>query len=268
MKKIVSATAYIIKYIFIYWLIINIGGLIFPLFQTISGIQVNANDFYSYSYLITAIFSIIFISVIYMARGDNMFVYCRYKKFDMYYILPVVLISICICLILLIIIPLIIEVFPSYNKVNSLLQKSLSSKLGIMVMIIVAPIFEETFFRGLIFNKLIDKSNITIAVILQALIFGVFHGNVIQFLYTFLLGILLGFIVYKTGSLMASIIAHMSFNLFGGIIFPVLLKDIQSDIIIISLLVVSTIILVVSIIAINKRSYTKVINITNLYISK
>ncbi|CCZ36236.1 putative metal-dependent membrane protease [Firmicutes bacterium CAG:646] len=58
------------------------------------------------------------------------------------------------------------------------------------------------------------------AIVLSSLIFGLYHGNMVQFLYASLLGSLLAVIYHRTGTLWTSILAHMAANLwslFGGI---------------------------------------------------
>ncbi|MCU9816485.1 lysostaphin resistance A-like protein [Paraclostridium sp. AKS73] len=59
--------------------------------------------------------------------------------------------------------------------------------------------------------------------ILQSLIFGISHGNVLQGMYTFIGGILLSLICLYCDSIAGSILLHIVFNLFGSVILPSLL---------------------------------------------
>ncbi|MFD3158122.1 CPBP family intramembrane glutamic endopeptidase [Haloimpatiens sp. FM7330] len=89
------------------------------------------------------------------------------------------------------------------------------SKTPIIMFIsvaVVAPIFEETFFRGIILNGLSKKVHPVLAVIISALFFAIMHGNVIQGVNTFLLGSLIGIIFIKTRSLYLCMFAHFINN--------------------------------------------------------
>lgn len=77
---------------------------------------------------------------------------------------------------------------------------------------IIVPIYEEILFRGLIFKELKANLNLLAALILQGLIFGIFHGNLLQFSYTFPAGIALGIIYFKFGSIWAPILIHLAWN--------------------------------------------------------
>lgn len=95
--------------------------------------------------------------------------------------------------------------------------------MQILFMVILAPIFEELLFR----KKLIDKLGIygaKTAVVLSALLFGLFHGNLSQFFYAFFLGLAFGYVYVNTGKIHYTIIAHMIINLFGGVISVELLR--------------------------------------------
>ena len=77
---------------------------------------------------------------------------------------------------------------------------------------IIAPIAEEFIFRYGI-QKNLSKFNVKFAIIYQALLFGLLHGNLIQFSYAFVLGLIFGYITYKKGNIMYSILLHIAINL-------------------------------------------------------
>ena len=87
--------------------------------------------------------------------------------------------------------------------------------VAVIATVIVAPLVEEFFFRGLIFSRLARGMNIYIAAVVSALMFGVAHGNFIQGTYAFLLGLLLCFVYVKSRSLWGAIAVHMGFNSFS-----------------------------------------------------
>ena len=77
---------------------------------------------------------------------------------------------------------------------------------------IVAPIAEELLFRGLIFHLLNRHLNIKVALILQGVLFGLFHMNLVQGVYASVLGVVLGIAYILTGSLWVPIVIHIVNN--------------------------------------------------------
>lgn len=83
---------------------------------------------------------------------------------------------------------------------------------------VVGPILEEIMFRGLIFGELRKIMPIKAALVVQALLFGVFHLNLIQGTYAALIGVCLGFVYYRSGSMIAPTVVHMAVNLFSFVL--------------------------------------------------
>lgn len=81
--------------------------------------------------------------------------------------------------------------------------------------VIVAPICEELIFRGVTMQYAKKAMPFWVANLFQALLFGIYHMNVIQGVYAFVIGVMLGYICEKGGSLYLSILFHMIFNLWG-----------------------------------------------------
>lgn len=77
---------------------------------------------------------------------------------------------------------------------------------------ILGPIFEEILFRGLIFGELRKIMKVRIALVIQAVLFGVMHFNVIQSSYAIIIGLLLGFVYYRSNSIIAPMIVHITIN--------------------------------------------------------
>lgn len=82
--------------------------------------------------------------------------------------------------------------------------------MGIYV-VIVAPIYEEIIFRGILLNRFAAKYGLNKAIILSSFIFGLLHFQ--YFLPLFLVGIFLSLISVKTSSLNAAIFIHVFNNL-------------------------------------------------------
>ena len=82
---------------------------------------------------------------------------------------------------------------------------------------ILSPIMEELVFRGIVFGNMRKIMNVPQAVFLSALLFGLIHFNVVQFVYAFLLGIVLALFMYKSGHMYAAMIGHITANAFAVI---------------------------------------------------
>lgn len=83
--------------------------------------------------------------------------------------------------------------------------------LGVGILI---PIAEELLYRGIVYGRLADWLGIPAAAAVSALIFGGLHLNLVQFLYAFLMGLLLAYFLEVTHSLSGCILAHLGANLF------------------------------------------------------
>ena len=82
--------------------------------------------------------------------------------------------------------------------------------------VFVAPMSEELIFRGVTLKYAARATPFFLANIFQALLFGAFHGNIVQGAYAFVAGLFCGYVCYKGGSLWLSILLHMMFNLWGA----------------------------------------------------
>lgn len=82
--------------------------------------------------------------------------------------------------------------------------------------VICAPFGEELIHRGITLRILEDGDvGFAAANVIQAVLFGIAHMNIIQGIYAAVIGLVLGYIYHRTGSLWASILAHLTFNLLG-----------------------------------------------------
>lgn len=81
-----------------------------------------------------------------------------------------------------------------------------------LYFVIAAPVIEELMFRGTAMNLLAPVSR-KFALFASALLFGLMHGNFNQIFNGFLLGLLLGYVALKSGSVITSILCHMAANL-------------------------------------------------------
>lgn len=98
----------------------------------------------------------------------------------------------------------------------------------VLIVVILAPMLEELIFRRMLIDRMCIYGGKT-AVLLSALLFGLFHGNFSQFFYAFGLGLVFGYIYLNTGRLRYSVIAHMVINFMGSILAPELLKRLPTE---------------------------------------
>lgn len=84
--------------------------------------------------------------------------------------------------------------------------------LFVTLSCVIAPVLEETFFRGFVFQGLARKFGPVWGAIASAAIFSAVHMQATVFIPLFVLGLLLCWVFYRTGSLWANIILHATFN--------------------------------------------------------
>lgn len=101
------------------------------------------------------------------------------------------------------------------DNVMGNLVSGLHPGLTFLFTIICAPIVEEIIFRKLLVDRTVKYGEAT-AVVLSGLMFGLFHGNLNQFIYTFFLGSFLAFIYVRTRNVLHVILLHMAVNFMGG----------------------------------------------------
>lgn len=82
----------------------------------------------------------------------------------------------------------------------------------ILYTCIIAPITEEMVFRGVVLRGLSTVSQ-RFGIVASAVLFGLLHGNVSQFIVATVLGILLGMVATKYNSILPTIVIHFFMNL-------------------------------------------------------
>lgn len=105
----------------------------------------------------------------------------------------------------------------SYHSVNVFIL--------LLITTILAPFYEEFMFRYLMYNLCytISKNKLA-AVFIQAFIFGCMHGKLIQFIYSFIMGVFFGLIFIRTDNIKICCLNHMIFNIVNLIPFVLLYK--------------------------------------------
>ena len=78
----------------------------------------------------------------------------------------------------------------------------------ILSLVLFAPVFEELICRGLVLGSLRARYGVTIAWVVSSLFFGVLHGQPVQVINGFVVGLVLGYVYIATDSLWATMILH------------------------------------------------------------
>jgi membrane protease YdiL (CAAX protease family) len=108
------------------------------------------------------------------------------------------------------------------NPVNDIIKNS-PTWMVFFATCICAPFGEELIFRKLLLDRTRGYGE-TASILLSGLLFGLFHGNLFQFFYAFLIGMLLAYVYTRSGSYLWCVAMHATVNLFGSVIVPALLK--------------------------------------------
>lgn len=92
-------------------------------------------------------------------------------------------------------------------------QYGVAVALGLVLYGIISPLAEEVVFRGVIYNRLRRLFNPTIGIIVSGVLFGAFHGNLVQAVYGACLGMLMAYLYERSGNFCIPILFHAAANL-------------------------------------------------------
>lgn len=90
--------------------------------------------------------------------------------------------------------------------------RGMSLLWSVALIAILPGICEELLFRGFILSGLSKRLHPGLSVVLTGFLFGLLHLDPYRFLLVSVLGILFGFMVLKTGSILTGMLAHMTNN--------------------------------------------------------
>jgi membrane protease YdiL (CAAX protease family) len=98
-----------------------------------------------------------------------------------------------------------------------------------LLIVVMAPIFEEIFYRGVVINRLRRYGDGT-AIVVSGLIFGLIHGNFNQFFYATFVGMVLAAVYLHTGKLSITIFLHMVVNFMETFYISVMIEKFGGEI--------------------------------------
>lgn len=84
---------------------------------------------------------------------------------------------------------------------------------GLLLFGVVSPLAEEIVFRGVIYNRLKKYFPVWIAILTSAVLFGGYHGNLVQGIYGFLLGTVIAWLYEVAGKFRIPVMFHAFANI-------------------------------------------------------
>ena len=119
-------------------------------------------------------------------------------------------------------ISIIAMIFPAWLKAyETLIESAGMNDVTLPVIcysVLLAPFSEELIFRGVTMRQAKKVLPFWAANLFQAVLFGVFHMNIMQGIYACCLGLIMGYICEKCGSIYYSIFFHFLYNLLGTVV--------------------------------------------------
>lgn len=105
----------------------------------------------------------------------------------------------------------------SVNLVGELATAAGMSAETVIAFVVLAPVFEELVFRKVIVDRVLPFGEWP-AILFSGITFGLFHGNLTQFFYAALLGMVLAYVYIRTGNVLYTIGIHACINFLGGVL--------------------------------------------------
>ena len=108
------------------------------------------------------------------------------------------------------------------EQAEAMFQSIMKTSWGYIALGIMAPLEEEVVFRGGVLRVLLNATGSKshwIAIILSALVFGFIHFNLAQGVHAFLLGLVLGWMYYRTKSILPGLMLHWINNTVAYVMF-------------------------------------------------
>ena len=107
---------------------------------------------------------------------------------------------------------ILVQSFELENLLEEQMNALSHNVVGALTISIFAPLLEEVLFRGAIQGYMMRYFKPWVAIICSALVFGIVHMNPVQVVYATCLGVIFGWIYYRTGSLLPVILGHVLNN--------------------------------------------------------
>ncbi|MBP5652317.1 MAG: CPBP family intramembrane metalloprotease [Lachnospiraceae bacterium] len=110
------------------------------------------------------------------------------------------------------------EILNTFEETSEVLWNDDTSILSFVSVVLVAPLTEELMFRGLIYTRLRLMLKAPYTILITAFLFGLFHENLLQFIYAFVIGLILAYMMEAYRNLWAPIMVHAAANLISWLL--------------------------------------------------
>ena len=109
------------------------------------------------------------------------------------------------------------------NWLDNEFDMILSNRWGYLAIGLLAPLSEEIVLRGAILKELLksEKFSPWVAIAISAVFFALIHMNPAQMPHAFLIGLLLGWMYWRTGSILPGVAYHWANNSIAYIMYNV-----------------------------------------------
>lgn len=92
-------------------------------------------------------------------------------------------------------------------------QYGVAFAVGVILYGTISPLAEEVVFRGVIYNRLRRFYGPTVGIVVSGVLFGVFHGNLVQGVYGACLGMLMAYLYERSRRFLIPFLFHAVANL-------------------------------------------------------
>ena len=164
-----------------------------------------------------------------------------------------------------------LEMLPNYDQMLEQYSEMFEGMNQTMLIIgggLVGPICEEIIFRGIILKGLLKTYDYKKAILFSSVIFGVIHLVPIQVISAFFIGIILGYLYYKTRSLWLVSIIHVANNVIAFVSNGELISDettrawFDNDVLFVGSLILATLLIYGSYILFERINGPRIVNET------
>ena len=106
------------------------------------------------------------------------------------------------------------EVLPMSDRINEAMMSIESANLwlNLLTFVLLAPVFEELIFRGIMLDGLLRKTSPLKAILLSSFLFALVHLNPWQFISAMVIGLFAGWVYYRTRNLLYPMLIHVTNN--------------------------------------------------------
>ncbi len=224
MKKFFSVGFTVFIYLLIYSFFQGLYIIVVTLYYSSTSPNLNEAEFTDLvnaqiplAIIFAAILSfLIYAWIVTASKKQNIFTYCKFKALPLKKVVMLIFAGLSLVSLNALTVVGISMLFPDAYDLHVENMMGLTSSGGWLMVVSVglaAPFIEEIMFRGLITNELDRVMSYKWIIFVQALLFGIYHMNIVQGIYTFILAIFMGYALYWTGSIWAPLIIHIVNNM-------------------------------------------------------